>query len=76
MIQLSEEFAHVDVAGPATFKNLTLFSLMRNDGHVPELEYLLLDEAIAKGLARVSEVGSAGSVPELRLITMSINPCF
>jgi hypothetical protein len=36
MIPLSEEFTHIEVEGPTTFKNLTLFRLARCDAAVPE----------------------------------------
>jgi hypothetical protein len=66
MVPFSEEFTHVTAAGPTSFKNLTLFPLVRRDTTAPEPEYLLLEEAITQGLARVCELSDAGSVPELR----------
>jgi hypothetical protein len=50
--------------GPSiTFRNLTVFPLIRREGAHPS--YLTLDEALAAGTARVTEVHDAGRVPEL-----------
>lgn len=46
-----------------TFKNLTIFPLVV--GEKVEKEYLTLDEALAAGTAKVTEVSDSGSVPEL-----------
>jgi len=66
MVSISEELTHVEATGPSTFKNLSLFPLHRPDLTASEPDYLLLEEAIMGELARVTEVGAAGSVPELK----------
>jgi hypothetical protein len=66
MITLKDEFSHIEAGEPHHFRNLTLFPLFRRDVAVAEPEYLLLEEAIGQGLARVTEIGGGGSVPELR----------
>jgi hypothetical protein len=66
MITLKDEFSHIEVGKPQHFRNLTLFPLFRRDVAATEPEYLLLEEAIGQGLARVTEMGGGGSVPELR----------
>ncbi len=65
MKSLHEEFARLEAAEPTHFRNLTLFPLLRPAPAVPEPEYLLLDDAIAQGVARVTELNHTGSVPEL-----------
>jgi hypothetical protein len=57
---------------PQVHLNLTVFPLLR-DG-VGEPGYLLLDEAVQRGLARVTEVSAAGSVPELKLVNDADQP--
>jgi len=43
------------------FKNLTMFPVL-NGGRI-QADYLVLDEALAAGYARVTEVSETGSVP-------------
>ena len=45
------------------FSNLTLYPLMSKAGVEPD--YLVLDDALERKLARVTEVSEGGSVPEL-----------
>ena len=53
--------------GPATtYAGLTLFPLIAKPTELGERAYRTLDEAIASGSARVAEVSTGGSVPELR----------
>jgi hypothetical protein len=56
----------VRLGQPQAHLNLTLFPLLR--GGAGEPGYLLLDEAVRRGLARVTEVSAMGSVPELKLV--------
>ena len=65
MISLQDEFGQVETGEPVHFRNLTLLPLLRRKIETPDPSYLLLDDAIAQGLARVTELGG-GSVPELR----------
>lgn len=46
--------------------NLTMFPILSGNEDVPD--YLILDEALAKGTASVSEISDAGSVPELMFV--------
>jgi hypothetical protein len=70
---LAAEFAHITVAAPVTFHNLTLFPLLRGDS-TETPDYLLLEDAIAQGLARVAELSTGASVPELRFENDSAQP--
>ena len=54
------------------YENLTMFPLV--SGVNVEPWYQLLDEALKKGSARVTEVSESGSVPELKFINEGIEP--
>jgi hypothetical protein len=54
---------HLELGMPVTAANLTMYPLLVPDESAPG--YLTLDEALAAGLASVTEVSEAGSVPEL-----------
>jgi hypothetical protein len=73
MKPLPEELAGLQIASPQQFRNLTLFSLSRNEPIPAAPDYLLADEAMGRGLARVTEV-DGGSVPELRFENHSDQP--
>jgi hypothetical protein len=49
---------------PQRFRNLAVFPLVGPDR--PATDYLTLDEALARRVARVTEVSESGTVPELR----------
>ena len=57
---------------PQAHLNLTVFPLLRDGAGEPG--YLLLDEAVQRGLARVTEVSAMGSVPELKLVNEADQP--
>ncbi len=67
MRTLQEEFSCIEIGRSSQFRNLTLFPLMRPSVPVPQLDYLLLEDGIAQGKVRVTELHAGGSVPELRL---------
>jgi hypothetical protein len=67
MLQISDELTHVETAGPITFKNLSLFAIRRPDVTPSEPDYLLLEDAITQGLARITEAGAGGTVPEVKI---------
>jgi len=53
-------------------RNLTMFPLV--DESPREAGYLLLDEALESGVARVTEVSEGGSVPELKFVNDADQP--
>jgi len=53
----------LELGSPITAANLTMFPLLLREESAPG--YLTLDEALAAGLASVTEVSESGSVPEL-----------
>src|ERR1051325_10007211 len=65
MISLKEEFDQLQVSKPDQFRNLTLFPLLRGDS-VAGAQYVLLEDAVLRGLAKVTELNGGGSVPEPR----------
>jgi hypothetical protein len=67
MRTLQEEFSGIEIGRSSEFRNLILFPLMRRSGPVPKMDYLLLEDGIAQGKVRVTELHAGGSVPELRL---------
>lgn len=63
MHEIQKSLAGLALGAPQLYRNLALFPLVATDDSPPD--YVLLDEALARGLARVTEVSAAGSVPEL-----------
>ena len=52
---------------PSTYRNLTLTPILLRDGPLSAMEPMGLEEAIAEGTIRVTEVSAEGHVPELRV---------
>jgi hypothetical protein len=67
MQTLQEEFSRIEIGRSSQFRNLTLFPLVRRSTPTQPLDYLLLEDGIAQGKVRVTELHGGGSVPELRL---------
>jgi hypothetical protein len=67
MWTLEEEISRVEIGKSAKHRNLTLFPLARKIIPARQLDYLLLEDGIAQGKVRVTELTAGGSVPELRL---------
>jgi len=67
MWTLQEEFSGIETGPSTQFRNLILFPLVRRNTPARPLDYLLLEDGIAQGKVRVTEVHAGGSVPELRL---------
>ncbi len=74
MRTLLEEFSEIEIGRSSQFRNLALFPLMRRSAAVLPLDYVLLEDGIAQGKVRVTELHSSGSVPELRLENTSDLP--
>jgi hypothetical protein len=71
------ELSELVIGAGKAFRNLSVFALFRSciaslDGP----EYILLDDAIAEGTARVTELHASGSVPELRFENLGQRPVF
>jgi hypothetical protein len=63
MQEIERSLAGLALGAPQVHRNLALFPLLGADEAGPGC--VLLDEALARGLARVTEVSESGSVPEL-----------
>ncbi len=72
MEAITSILAQTTLAAGSTFRNLTVFPLLAEADRQPG--YLTLDEALAQGVARVSEVSEGGSVPELTFANKSDLP--
>jgi hypothetical protein len=67
MIPVSSDISTLHIVQPQHFRSLTVFPLLRPQTVQPNgPDYILLDDAIAAGTARVTELHESGSVPELR----------
>jgi len=71
-MHIAEALARVTVGPEVTFRNLTVFPLL--GAGVGEPSYLTLDEALARGWVRVTEVSEAGSVPQLKVVNSGADP--
>jgi len=72
MSVVAERLSQVSLGEPRVHKNLVMFPLIA-DGNV-EPRYQLLDDALAQGSARVTEVSESGSVPELKFVNEGERP--
>jgi hypothetical protein len=71
---IAHELESITVGDPVHFGGLTIFPLFRGGSVPPEPGYTLLEEAVSLGIARVTEVGEGGSVPELRFENLGEKP--
>jgi hypothetical protein len=60
------------VGEETTFKNLSIFPLIGSE--IVEQNYQILDEALAAGTSKVTEVSDSGSVPELQFLNEGDTP--
>jgi hypothetical protein len=63
---IHESIQSVQVGEGITFKNLTMFPILKDS--TDQSEYVTLDEALNSGTARVAEVSESGSVPDLQFL--------
>ena len=69
---ISQRITKIEL-GPAQYhQNLTMFPLVETEPR--DADFLLLDEALEAGLARVTEISEGGSVPELKFINQAARP--
>lgn len=69
MNPIVETLSALSLSAPVQVSNLTVFPLLARTESVPD--YLLLDEALGRGFARVTEVSESGAVPELLFVNES-----
>ena len=69
---IGQRLEQVSLKESQQFKNLTMFPLV--DEQPREAHYLLLEEALETGAAKVTEVIESGSVPELKFVNEADKP--
>jgi hypothetical protein len=57
----------ISLGVPIAYRNLTLTPILLKDGPIPGIEPMSLEEALAVGTIKVTEVSAEGHVPELRV---------
>lgn len=62
---IEKTLGNVRIGREVAFQNLTMFPLL--DGKEGDADYLTLDEALGQSRARITEVSTGGSVPQLNL---------
>src|SRR5262249_1849266 len=72
MTPIAAALAAVTVGQPRKAGRLTVFPLLGSSDAAPS--YMLLDEALARGAAHVTETSTSGSVPELKFENRSDQP--
>lgn len=65
MYDIKNYFNGFSIGNPGNYENLTLFPLYRDDE--PVIEYLMLDEALAKSAITITEINETGRVSELKV---------
>lgn len=74
MRTLLDELKTIRTGEAQRFQSLTLFPLLRAETAAAAPEYLLLEEAIGLGVARVTELSEGGSVPQLLFVNDGERP--
>jgi len=75
MNTIDDLMAAVTVGSPARHRNLSVYPL-RSKGRGATAAYLVLDDALATGRFRITEVSQSGSVPRLLAINDNGSPVF
>ena len=71
---LAATLASITLGPAVVIDNLTMFPLLRTGANPASLEYSVLDEALAAGVAEITEVSEHGSVPELKFVNRGPKP--
>lgn len=69
---IAKYMEHVRLGQKQSYRNLALYPILSD--YSSELDYLLLDEALGRGLLEVMEISEGGSVPELRVVNKAQFP--
>jgi hypothetical protein len=75
MTNIFSYISQLSIGSPITHQALSLFPLQVDAG-APSGHYLLLEEALATGRFRISEVSESGAVPRLLAINETPDPVF
>ena len=65
----------VSLGIPSAHRNLTLTPILLKDGPLSEIEPMSLEEALAAGAIKLTEVSAEGHVPELRVRNSGRHRC-
>jgi hypothetical protein len=74
MDALGDDLNKIEVGEMQQFRTLAVYPLFRPTNAFENPGYVLLDDGIAAGTARVMEVDGGGSVPELRFENLADSP--
>ncbi len=66
---IAETLSRLRLEQPITFRNMTMYPIV--GGSIGEPDYVVLDDAIRLGSAKVTEISEQGSVPELSVVNDS-----
>src|SRR6266487_3304682 len=66
---IAETLSGLRLEQPVTFRNMTMYPIV--GGSIGEPDYVVLDDAIRLGSAKVTEISEQGSVPELSVVNDS-----
>lgn len=68
MSVINDSLSQVKLGEPQVYQNLSMFPLIARETVEPN--YRILDDELAQGCARVTEVSASGSVPELLFVNV------
>lgn len=72
MTYIEKYLSQITIGSAQKFENLTIYPIQRT---APEsFDFFTLDEALSEGSAEITEIGEAGSVPELRFLNKGNKP--
>jgi len=73
--EIASACAALDVGAPSRYAGLTMFPLFHpRQEPAADPSYLVLDEALAEGSARATEISEHGSLPVLRFSNRAVRP--
>src|SRR5262245_6149610 len=67
MLTIKEEFSKIEMGRFSEFRDLKVFPLLARNDATDTPGYMLLEDGIAQGKVRITELNASGSVPELRV---------
>jgi hypothetical protein len=65
---LAATLASVEFGASVTLDSLTMIRLLAREPRASQIDYSVLDEALAAGEVEITEISDEGTVPELRVI--------
>jgi len=68
---VADYLSNLEMGPVQNHKNMTMIPLLLPESAIREIDILLLDEAVDRGLLVITEIDEAGSVPELKADNLS-----